>query len=80
MPPTTAANATPGVGAAGAGLPLPQVASTQLTGTETGISTICTACVTAVPAPDSTACGTKPPMTTAATIAARPIRHREDMA
>src|SRR6202020_1586400 len=58
----------------------PQVASTQLTGTETGTSTICTTWVSGVSAPDSAACGTKPPMTTAAMTPASPIRPRLDMA
>ena len=71
--------AMPGAGAAGAGLPFPQVASRQLTGPETGTSAICATWVTEVSAADTTPCGTKPPTTTAATIAARPIRHRVDM-
>jgi hypothetical protein len=79
MPPMAAAKATPGTGAAGAGLPFPHVASRQPTGPGTEASAIWTTWVTEVSAPDNTACGTKPPMTTAATIAARPIRHRVDM-
>src|SRR6185437_16956370 len=77
--PNTAAKATPGDGAAGAGLPLPQVASRQVTGPETVESTTVSASVAAPPALESRAWGTRPPTTAAATITTNPKRHVRGM-
>lgn len=77
--PNNAASATPGDGAAGAGLPLPQVASAHVTGADTVDSAAVTISVAALPALEKTAWGTRPPKTAAATMATNPRRHVRGM-
>ena len=73
--PRTAASGAAGEGAVGAGLPLPQTASAQETGTDKGSSTSWTAGRAMDAAPDATPRGTRPPKTAAATTATNARRH-----
>ena len=78
-PATTAANATPGEGAAGAGVPLPQVASAHCPGKDSGDSATRTTAVAELAVAEATLCGTNPPTIAAAMTATRPTRHLRDM-
>ena len=81
IPATTANSATPGDGAAGAGLPLPHVASRHSSrGPDAGRPRPAPPGWRRYSAAESTPCGMKPPTTAAAMIATRPTRHRKDMA
>lgn len=80
-PPSTAASATAGAGVLDAGVPLPQVASMQLSGIEgTGVSASCTISVALPCVAASTPWGMKPPTTAAAMAAISPNRHFMRMA
>ena len=70
-----AARTMPGVGAAGVGVPLPQVASLQVVGDTSGDSTAWTMVTPTLSLPEATVWGTRPPRTAAATTATRPTRH-----
>jgi len=74
--PMTAARAMAGAGAAGTGLPLPQIASAHDPGTDNGGSSVAAVVCAAALTSEATLCGTSPPRTAAATMAANAIPKR----